>query len=175
MVVVVILAFTGGPNLDAECGDREVDTTPFSSAQFDDNWDNFDDAIAAGQSSVLVLGEGAMTQRADAWLIEEGIDELREVTICLFADGFGEAKGKVRVPALPDISAKIRGSIDLSGTSPVLTIDEIDIGNAGFVIDLFGLKGEIEDAINEGLNKLDLENAPYQIVFADGTATISGG
>jgi len=57
----------------------------------------------------------------------------------------------------------------------VLTIDDIDIDNADFIIDLFGLEGKIEDAINEGLDELDLKNAPCQIVFSDGTATISGG
>ena len=175
VVVVVILIFTGGRDLDAECGDRLIDTSPFSSTQFDDEWDDFDDAIGAGQSRFLIFVEGAVMQRADAWLLEENIDELREVTICLFSDDIGEAKGKIKVPVLPDISAKIRGTMDLSGNFPVLTIDDIDIGNAGFIIDIFGLESEIKDAINEALDNLDLQNAPYQLAIGAGSATISGG
>ena len=102
------------------------------------------------------------------------IDEIREVTICFFA-GVGEARGKGAIPVLPDITAKIRGRIVLSGTVPVLDIEDIDIGSAGFIIDLFGLEGDIEDAVNLALDDLDLENAPYGVIFEAGSVTISGG
>lgn len=175
VVVVVILVFAGGPNLDAECGDRTIDTSPYSSSGFDDKWDAFDDILSAGGSASETFNDSEITQRADAWLLEENIDELEEVTICLFADGTGEAKGKIDLPVLPGISAKITGTMDLSGPSPRLTITDLDIGSAGFLVDLFGAKNEIEDAINDGLEELSLDNAPYRLAISEGTATISGG
>lgn len=107
-------------------------------------------------------------------LLEKNINEIREVTICFFA-GVGEARGKGAIPVLHDIRAKIRGRIVLSGTVPVLEIEDIDIGSAGFLIDLLGLKDDIEDAVNLALDDLDFENAPYGVRFEAGNVTINGG
>ena len=71
------------------------------------------------------------------------------MNICLFADGVGEGRGKIDVPGLPDINAKIRGRIDLSGDVPVFDIEDFDVGSAGFIVNAFGAKGAIEDAVNE--------------------------
>ena len=120
------------------------------------------------------FSEAEATQRSQAFLLEKNIDEIREVTICFFA-GVAEARGKGAIPVLPDITAKIRGRIVLNGSVPVLEIEDIDIGSAGFLIDLFGLEGEIEDAVNLALDDLVLENAPYGVRFEAGTVTISGG
>ena len=119
VVVVAILAFTGGPNLDAECGDRQIDVSGQTSAAFDDRWDVFDDQVESGQRSTVRFDEAELTQRGQAFLIDENVEELKEVTICLFADGTAEAKGKVDVPVFPDLSAKIRGRITLAGSIPV--------------------------------------------------------
>ena len=99
------------------------------------------------------FSEAEATQRSRALLLEKNIDEIHEVTICFFA-GVGEARGKGAIPVLPDITAKIRGRIVLNGTVPVLEIEDIDIGSAGFPIDLFELEGEIEDAGNLALDDL---------------------
>ena len=174
VVVVGILVFASGPSLEAECDDRAVNTTGLSSAAFDDTWDAFDDRVASGVTTTVGFSEAEATQRSRAFLLEKNIDEIREVTICFFG-GVGEARGKGAIPVLPDITAKIRGRIVLNGTVPVLEIEDIDIGSAGFLIDLFGLEGEIEDAVNLALDDLFLENAPYGVRFAAGTVTISGG
>jgi hypothetical protein len=175
VVVVAILAFTGGPNLDAECGDREIDVSGQTSVAFDGKWDAFDAQVGSGQRSTVSFDEAELTQRAQAFLLDEAIDELQEITVCLFADGTAEVKGKVDVPGLPDLSAKIRGRITLTGGVPVFVIDDFDVGNTGFLVDLFGAEGEVEDGVNEALAKLSLKNAPYGVEIAAGTATVSGG
>jgi hypothetical protein len=175
VIVVVILVFTGGPSLEAACGDRSIDTTQHTSAAFDNKWDAFDDRVAAGQPSTVAFDEAELTQRVQAFLIDEDIEEIKEVTICLFADGSAEAKGKIDVPVFPDISASIKGRVDLVGNVPVFSIDDFDVGNTGFLVDAFGAEGEVEDGVNEALEKLDLKNAPYGVAIGEGVATVNGG
>ena len=175
VVVVVVLVFAGGPSLDAVCGNRTIDTAGHASGAFDDKWDSFDDRVAAGQQSAITFDEAELTQRVQAFLIDEDIDEIKEITICLFADGAAEGKGKIDVPVFPDISTKIRGRVDLVGNVPVFEIDDFDVGSTGFLVDAFGAEGEVENAVNLALENLDLKNAPYRVVIGDGVATVSGG
>ena len=173
--VVVILVFVGGPSLDAECGDREIDASRHTSAAFDGKWDAFDGQVASGQRSTVAFDEAELTQRAQAFLVVEDIEEIKEVTICLFADGIAEGKDKVDIPVFPDVSVKIRGRIDLSGNVPVFEIDDFDVGSTGFLVDTFGAADEVEDGVNEALEKLDLKNPPYRVNISEGIATVSGG
>ena len=175
MSVVVILVFVGGPSLDAECGDREIDASRHTSAAFDGKWDAFDGQVASGQRSTVAFDEAELTQRAQAFLVVEDIEEIKEVTICLFADGIAEGKDKVDIPVFPDVSVKIRGRIDLSGNVPVFEIDDFDVGSTGFLVDTFGAADEVEDGVNEALEKLDLKNPPYRVNISEGIATVSGG
>ena len=175
VIVVVVLVFAGGPNLEAACGDRTIDASQHASAAFDDKWDAFDDLVAAGQSSNVSFDEAELTQRVQAFLIDEDIEEIKEVTVCLFADGSAEAKGKVDVPVFPDISAKIKGRVDLVNNVPVFSIDDFDVGNTGFLVDAFGAEGEVEDAVNLALENLRLKNAPYGVAIGSGVATVNGG
>ena len=175
MVVVVVLVFAGGPSLDAACGDRTIDASQHASAAFDDKWDVFDDQVAAGQASTISFSEAELTQRVQAFLIDEDIEEIQDVTVCLFADGSAEVKGKVDVPVLPDISAKIKGRVDLVDSVPVFSIDDFDVGNTGFLVDAFGAEDEVEDGVNEALENLRLKNAPYGVAIGAGVATVNGG
>ncbi len=175
VIVVVILVFAGGPNLDAECGDREIDASRHTSAAFDGKWDAFDDQVAGGQRSTVAFDEAELTQRAQAFLVAEDVEEIKDITICLFADGLAEGKGKVDVPFFPDISVKIRGRIDLSGNVPVFEIEDFDVGSTGFLVDSFGAEGEVEDGVNEALEKLDLRNPPYRVAISEGIAAVTGG
>ena len=169
------LVYVGGPNLDAECDDHEIDASPHTSAAFDGKWDAFDSRVAGGQRSTVAFDESELTQRAQAFLVDEDIEEIKEVTICLFADGIAEGKGKVDVQVFPDISVKIRGRIVLSGNVPVFEIDDFDVGSTGFLVDAFGAKDEVEDGVNEALEELDLNNPPYRVDISEGIATVTGG
>lgn len=63
----------------------------------------------------------------------------------------------------------------MTGGVPVFVIDDFDVGNTGFLVDLSGVEGEVEDGVNEALEKLSLKNSPYGVEIAVGTATVSGG
>lgn len=172
VVVVLALTFIGGPSLEAECGDRTVEA-PFPLAlQFDDKWGGFDDRLDTGQSDNVSFSESETTARATAFFLEHGIDEIRDITICFFGDAQeGEMRGKADLPVLPNVTAKLRGRMDLSGPVPLLTITDIDIGSLpGFLTNL--IDGPIEDAINDGLADLDLAHR-YTIRFGDGTMTVN--
>ncbi len=175
VIVVVILVFAGGPNLDAECGDRLIDPAGHTDAAFDAAWESFDGEVGAGVASSVAFVEAELTQRVQSFLIAEDVEEIRDVIICLFADGTGEGRGQIDVPGLLDINAKITGRIDLSGDVPVVDIEDFDVGSAGFIVNAFGAKGAIEDGINEALKEVALDHPPYQIVIDEGRVAISGG
>jgi len=174
VIVVVILVFVGGPDLEAKCGEREIDVSDQTETAFDDKWDAFDAAIGAGRSAAVDFDEAELTQRAQTFLSTEDVEEIKEVTICLFADGTGEGKGKVDVPGLPDISAKIRGRITLDGDVPKFEIDDFDVGTTGFLVDVFGAEGEVERAVNEALEKVDLRHPPYRVEVDEGVVRVAG-
>ena len=174
VIVVVILVFVGGPDLDAECDDRVINPAGHSDSAFDAKWEAFDDAVGTGVAASVVFDEAELTQRAQSFLIAEDVEEIEDVNICLFADGVGEGRGKIDVPGLPDINAKIRGRIDLSGDVPVFDIEDFDVGSAGFIVNAFGAKGAIEDAVNEALEEIHLGHSPYRIVIEEGRVTVSG-
>ena len=175
VIVVVILVFVGGPDLNAECDDRVIEPAGHSDSAFDAKWEAFDDAVGARVAASVVFDEAELTQRAQSFLISEDVEEIEDVIICLFADGVAEIRGKGDVPVLPDINAKIKGRIDLSGDVPVFDIEEFDVGSAGFIVNALGAKGAIEDGVNEALKNLNLKHPPYQIVIEEGRATVSGG
>ena len=175
VIVVVILVFVGGPDLDAECDDRVIDPAGHSDPAFDAKWEAFDDAVGTGVAASVVFDEAELTQRAQSFLIAEDVEEIEDVMICLFADGVAEGRGQIDVPGFPDINAKIRGRIDLTGDVPVFDIEDFDVGSAGFIVNAFGAKGGIEDAVNEALKEIDLGHPPYLIVFEEGRVTVRGG
>lgn len=173
VIVVVILVFVGGPDLAAACGDRQIDVSGLTATAFDAKWDAFDADVGAGRSAAVEFDEAALTQRAQSFLNTEGVEEIKEVTICLFADGTGEGKGKVDVPGLPDISARIRGRIRLDENVPVFEIDDFDVGATGFLVDVFGAEGDVERAINEALEKVDLRHPPYLVEIDEGGVRVA--
>jgi hypothetical protein len=175
IIIAVILVFVGGPDLDAECGDRLIDPAGHTDAAFDAKWEAFDDEVGAGVAAGVVFDEAELTQRVQSFLIAENVEEIKDVIICLFADGVGEGRGQIDVPGFPDINAKITGQIDLAGVVPVFDIEDFDVGSAGFIVNAFGAKGEVEDGVNLALEEIDLQHPPYQIVIEEGRVTISGG
>lgn len=177
--VMILLVFVGGPSAEAVCGDRVLDPAPSSDRAFDPRWDGFDEFLDTGVPDSLDLEEDVVTARARDFLeTEHEVDEITGLVICFFGPeeagglGDGEVRGRVAIPVLPDVSASIRGRMDLSGTHPVLEITDIDLGSVpGFITG--GIEDGIEKALNEALVDIDLQHR-YNLEFRDGLARVNG-
>ena len=171
VIVMVALFFVGGPDLSATCDARAIDLSRGGQA-FDDLWDDFDARIDGGQTQLLTISEGLVTDRARSFLAAEEVDELRDVTICLNGPGLNEARGKIEIAVLPDVAAVLTGDIDISGSHPVITITDIDVGSLpDFAADL--VDGPIEAAVNEALEEIDLLHR-YSLQTGAGIASVEG-
>ena len=177
--VMVLLVFIGGPNAEAVCGDRVLDTAPTADRSFDPRWDGFDEFLDTGVPDSLDLEEDVVTARAREFLeIDHEVDEIGQVVICFFGPeaqgelGVAEVRGRVAIPVLPDVSASIRGRMDLRGAHPVVEITDIDLGSVpGFITS--GIETGIEKALNEALVDVDLRHR-YNLDFRDGFARVNG-
>lgn len=168
-VVVFLLAAVGGPGACAPGGDEVVISAANADA-FDKKWEGFNDILDGGSPSFVVLSESEITSRAERF-IEEEAGEIGDVRICVH-DGFGEVTGNVDAFLGIDADFRAKGTVDLSGAHPVVDFDDIDIGNVpGFVVDPF--EGLLEDAIEELLEKVDLEHR-YTPTLTEGEARIDG-
>ena len=177
--VMVALVFVGGPNAEAVCGDRVLDADPAPDRLFDPRWDGFDAFLDTGVPDSLDLEDEVVTARARDFLtVDHDVDEIVDVVICFSGpresggQGEAEVRGEVAIPVLPDVSASIRGRMDLTGERPVLEITDIDLGSVpGFITS--GIKGAIEDALNEALEDVELQHR-YRLEFRDGFARVNG-
>lgn len=168
-VVVFLLAAVGGPGACTPGGDEIVISAANADA-FDRKWEAFDDILDNGSPSFIVLSESEITSRAERF-IEEAAGEIGDVRICLH-DGFGEVTGNVDAFLGIDADFRAKGTVDLSGEHPVVDFDDIDIGSVpGFVVDPF--EGLLEDAIEELLDRIDLEHS-YTPTLTEGEARIDG-
>jgi len=171
VVVMVVLLFVGGPDLSAICGNRAVDLSRSGQA-FDDVWDAFNARIDGGATDLITVDEGLVTSRARSFLSDESVDDIRDVTICINGAGLNEARGRVAIAVLPDVTAVLTGDIDLSGSHPVITITEIDVGSLpGFVSDL--VDGQIESGVNRAIKEVDLRHR-YSLQAGGGIASVEG-
>jgi hypothetical protein len=177
--VMVLLVFIGGPSSEAACRDRTMNLAPAADRGFDTRWDFFDIFLDTGVPDNLDLEEDVVTARARDFLtMEHDFDELEDIVICFFGAeeagelGQGEVRGKVAIPILPDVSASIMGRVDLTGTHPMLTITDIDVGSLpGFITS--AMDDAIEDEINEALEDVDLRHR-YTIQFREGFVQVNG-
>ena len=172
VIVMVILFFVGGPDLSANCSGRALDLSRSGQA-FDDLWDDFNLRIDAGQTELITIDEGLATSRARSFLVDEEVGEIRDVTICLNGPDVNEARGKVEIAVLPDVTAVLTGDIDINGSHPVITITDIEVGSLpGFVADL--VDGPIEAAVNEALEDIELRHR-YALQTGAGGSPASRG
>lgn len=188
-IVSVVLTATGGPST-GECVPDKPDAnntivkrgatrSSDLSKEWQTVWDSFSDSLDAGQAKSIAYSESQASSRADTYLREKDAP-LQHVAIC-FHDGEGEAKANVNVPVLVDLpligdifatNVGIRGTIDLSGPKPKITIRELDAGNLpGFVGDQ--LKGRIESIVNDRLDDLTVKHK-YGVIFREAEVEIDG-
>ena len=167
VVVVGVLAFTGGP---AACtpGGGAIEISDANAQSFDAKWDALDAALAAGPSSIT-LNESEVTSRANRYTDDRGGD-VSDVRVCIH-DGYGEVTGSVDA-FLASGNFKAKGTVNLLGGRPVVDFQDIEVGNVpGFV--LAPLEGVVEDAIQELLDDISLAHT-YAPTLTEGQAQIDG-
>jgi hypothetical protein len=147
---------------------------------FQQSWDSINAQLAGGAAEVtLPFSESEVTSRASQFLDERDapVDDL---VIC-FHDGYAEARATVGVPGgsgIPliggvfDTTARITGTLDLSGEHPRLVITDFDAGRLpGIAED--AIRDHVEDEVNERLAGLTLRYTYTSLTFTEGTATIT--
>jgi len=163
VVVVGVLAFTGGP---APCtpGGGAIQISDANAQSFDTKWDSLD----AGTASSITLNESEVTSRANRYIDSKGGD-VSDVQVCIH-DGLGEVTGTVDA-FVGSGKFKATGNIGLTSGRPVVDFQDIEVGNVpGFV--LGPLESAVEDAIQELLDDISLERA-YAPTLTEGQAQIS--
>ena len=142
-------------------------------------WSDFDAKLDAGQSGSVSFTESESTSRSARYLDAKEAP-LRNLVIC-FHDGEAEASANVDLPVLAelpgvgsmfDTNVLARGTIDFSGAKPKIVIREVKAGNLPADA-AERLKGQIEHAVNDRLNDLNLQHK-YTPVFSEGSITING-
>ena len=81
-------------------------------------------------------------------------------------EGEGEIRGTVDLPVLPDVDARLRGVMDLTGPSPPIEITNIDIGSLPSFL-TGPLEDAVADAVNAGLRETGLSRS-YAVVYETG-------
>ena len=168
-VVIALLALMG--SVGACGGDtRLVEVSPSLATQFQDKWDAFNDSLEAGQPATVVFNESEVTSRGTTFL-EEKDAPISGLKVCL-NPGEGEATAKIDVPFFGDVDVMVRGTVDLSGSTPKVDIRDIQVGGVpDFIADR--IKGQIRSVINDQLDDLDIEHR-YDLQIGAGQASISG-
>ena len=142
-------------------------------------WSDFDAKLDAGQSASVSFTESESTSRAARYLDSKDAP-IRDLVIC-FHEGEAEASANVDLPVLAELpgvgnvfhsNVLARGTIDFSGAKPKIVISEIEAGNLPADA-AERLKGQIEDAVNDPLNDLNLQHV-HTVEFSEGSITISG-
>ena len=165
-----LLAVLGNPG-SCEAEGRPISYEPARAISFQQKWDQLNGALNAGQLSTVVFDEEEVTARSRLWVDEHEVP-VSELFVCFHADG-GAASGKVDIPFFPgDVDVLVRGTVDLRGERPEVTIEEIEMGALpGPLADV--VKTTIESLIDDQTEELELRH-DYGVAFADGEVTISG-
>jgi len=164
-VVLTVMATRGGPGA---CGG--VERSPDLAASFQRKWDGFIAQLEAGRRASVTFSEAELTSRGLAFLDEEDVS-VGDLAVCL-EPGQAEASGTVEVPFIPDVDVKVRGTLDLTGATPKVIIDKMDVGDLpGFVNNW--MEGAIQRVANEALEDLRIEHR-YQLEFRADEVLIEG-
>ncbi|MEX0801226.1 MAG: hypothetical protein WD379_08415 [Dehalococcoidia bacterium] len=169
ILIISVLAVVGGPG-QCTAGGPAISITQANSDAFQQKWDAMDDTLDGGSPASIDLDESEVSSRADRYLTDETDAPFGDVRVCLH-DGSGEGSGTISILGI-DVEVKVKGNMEMTGGSPVATIDDIEVGSVpGFATDV--IEGIVEDAIEEGLNDIEL-NHDYQATLTEGNAKIDG-
>lgn len=160
--------------------DRDVQRDVAYADTFQQTWDSINAQLAAGATDVtLGFSESEVTSRAAAYLDERDAP-LTDLVIC-FHDGYAEARASVEVPGASDLplvggafdtTARITGTLDLTGEYPQLIVTDFDAGTLPGVVE-DELRNSVEDSVNERLTGLTFRYNYTSLAFTEGAATIT--
>ena len=171
-IVMSALAVSGGPG---QCtpGGGVLIVNAANADSFDQKWDALDAILDSGAPSSITLNESEVSSRADRYFTEEAAIDLKDVRVCIH-DGFGEATGTLDAILGLAVDVKLKGTVDLTGDTPKIEIDDIDFGSVpGWLIDVSDAIFGIESEINGALDDITLKHA-YTPTLSEGQVRIDG-
>jgi hypothetical protein len=166
IIMIGALVFTGSP---AACVDRAVPVSAAASQELRAAWRAFGAQAAQGPASISITETQATSRGVE--YVEEKDAPVEELQVYFCPGGYAEASGRISV-----LGAKtkvvVRGTLDLSGSSPRIQIDSVRAGN----LPSFIAKPAVDLVLNTGdLRTLDLDEHLTGIQFSDGIAHVQGG
>ena len=169
-VGLFVVAIAGSPGT-CEAEDRPISFEPLHAVSFQQTWDDLDAALSDGSPSTIMLTEDEATARARVWADEVDVPATN-LFVCFTADG-AAASGNIDLPFFPgDVDVLVRGSVELRGEHPEVTIDDLEMGGLpGPVADV--VKGRIISLIEDQAEKVTLSH-DYGLAFGEGEVTVSG-
>ncbi len=176
---LTILFFLPGPSSAADCGNPPRVVRPLAQLadQFQSKWDALNADLDRRGDGRATFTESEVTSRAERFLGDQLDAPFDDVIVCFVADSSGgrfEATARTAIRFLPNRTVRAKGTVDLSGAVPVVTIDDMDIGQIfGFVLDWAGIKSALEDEINDQLATLSLAHG-YQSDVAEASLGVTG-
>jgi hypothetical protein len=172
-VVMSVLSVSGGPG---ECtpGGGAITVSDANADSFDRKWDEMDAILDGGSPASITLDESEISSRADRYFSEEHVLDVTDIRICIH-DGYGEATGTAEAVLGLEVEARLEGTVDLSGDSPKIEIDDIEIGSVpGGLVDLTDdIFVGLESEINEALEDITLKHT-YTATLTEGQVQIDG-
>ena len=126
-----------------------------------------------GSPSSITLTESEMSSRADRYFADdESLDFIQDVRVCIH-DGFAEATGTLNAIGL-EVEVKFEGTMNLTGDTPKLQIDDIDMGKVpGWPVDLTDAILSAEGDVNKAFEDIKLRHT-YTATLMEGEARIDG-
>ncbi len=169
-IALFVVALAGSPG-SCEAEGQPISFETAQALSFQQKWDQMSTVLDAGSPSTIILDEQEATSRARLWVDEANVP-VSNLVICFTVDG-GAASGKIDIPFFPgDLDVLVRGTVDLRGEHPEITIDELDMGGLpSLLTDV--VKGQITGLIDDQAEKITLSH-DYGLSFDEGIVTASG-
>ena len=171
-LVMSVLAVSGGPG-QCTSGGGIIIVNAANADSFDQKWDAMDAVLDSGSPSSITLNESEISSRADRYFTEEASIDLKDVRVCIH-DGYGEGTGTLDAILGLAVEVKIKGTVDLTGGSPKIDIEDIDFGSVpGWLIDVTDAIFGVESDINGALDDITLKHT-YTPTLSEGQVRIDG-
>jgi len=164
----VLLAVEGSPG--ACGGGRNLQIDPALAQTYEDRWLALNAQLTTGRPASFTVTDSEATSQARLFLAETDAP-ISGVRVC-FVPGGSDVNGTISPPFGPDLSVRVRGSVDLNGRHPRASIDSVRIGALpSFVARPF--LGLVSRLIDEQANQIELDHR-ISVQLTDGQAVISG-